>query len=169
MGFSRYRDILICLRFDDKLTREERKTASGSKAEPVRAEFEMFVDACISSYVPGSYDTVDEHMCAFRERCRFKVYIPSKPGKYGIKVWAAVDCETNYVINAQVYTGKSTEGREINQGKRVLQDLVDHLKGSSRNITSDNFFTSFDFGQELLANELTLVGTLRANRKEIPK
>lgn len=49
-----------------------------------------------------------------------------------------------------------------------MHDMVDHLRGSGRNVTTDNFFTSFELGQELLQKNLTLVGTLRANRKEIP-
>lgn len=105
--------------------------------------------------------------CVYSET--IKVYISSKPGKRGIKVWAAVDRETNFLINAQIYTGKSAEESEISQGKSVVNDIVDYVRGSGRNVTIDNFFTTFELGQELLQKNLTLVGTLRANRKEIPK
>jgi len=30
---------------------------------------------------------VDKQLALFRGRCPFKVYIPSKPGKYEIKIW----------------------------------------------------------------------------------
>ena len=55
------------------------------------------------------------------------------------------------------------------QGKRVVHDMVDHLAGSGRNITTDNFFTSYELGQELLQENLTLLGTMRQNRGEIPE
>lgn len=40
------------------------------------------------------------------------------------------------------------------------------LKG--HNITCDHFFTSYAFGQELLLKKLTMVGTIRWNKPELP-
>lgn len=37
-------------------------------------------------YNPGLEVTVDERLAPFRGCCSFKVYIPSKPGKYGRKI-----------------------------------------------------------------------------------
>ena len=58
--------------------------------------------------------------------------------------------------------------REVQQGEQVVHDLVDHLSGGGRNITTDNFFTSYNLDQELMRQNLTLVGTLRSNHGEIP-
>ena len=60
--------------------------------------------------------------------------------------------------------------REINQGESVVVELTSHLK-SSQNITTDNFFTSVPLAFKLLnreKNKLTLLGTLRLNRKYVP-
>ncbi|XP_046384823.1 piggyBac transposable element-derived protein 4-like [Ischnura elegans] len=168
MSRSRFENILSCLRFDNKETREARKRETKNKAEAVSEMMNLFSSACKSSFIPGPNITVDEHLCTFRGRCAFKVYIPSKPGKYGIKIWMAVDCENMYIVNLQIYAGKHGDMREIQQGKRVVMDLVSHLSGSGGNITTDNFFTSFDLGQDLLKLSLTLVGTMRKNRRELP-
>lgn len=53
------------------------------------------------------------------------------------------------------------------QGKRVVIDLVDGL-AEGRGVTTDNFFTSYGLSQELLRKKLSLVGTLRKNRSELP-
>ncbi|CAG7831327.1 unnamed protein product [Allacma fusca] len=37
---------------------------------------------------------------------RERVYMKSKPGRYGLKIWALVDCENRFVCNFQVYLGK---------------------------------------------------------------
>ncbi|XP_047103745.1 piggyBac transposable element-derived protein 4-like [Schistocerca piceifrons] len=169
MSRRRCQDILCSLRFDDCITRLERKERTGNKAEAVQKIFDLFAVQCQTSFIPSSNSTVDEHLCVYRGRCSFKVYIPSKPGKYGIKIWCAVDCEQGYLTNLQMYTGRSGDVREVNQGKRVVLDLVCHLAGSGRNITTDNFFTSYDLGQKWLKMKLTLVGTLRSTRKEVPK
>ncbi|XP_047103577.1 piggyBac transposable element-derived protein 4-like [Schistocerca piceifrons] len=169
MSRRRYQDILRSLRFDDRIRRLESKERTGNKAEAVQEMFDLFTVQCQTSFIPSRNITVDEHLCVYRGRCSFKVYIPSKPGKYGIKIWCAVDCEHGYLTNLQMYTGRSGDVREVNQGKRVVLDLVCHLAGSGRNITTENVFTSYDLGQELLKMKLTLVGILRYTRKEVPK
>ncbi|KAI3360592.1 hypothetical protein L3Q82_002454 [Scortum barcoo] len=93
--------------------------------------------------------------------------MPSKPAKYGIKIWAACDANTSYTLNMQVYTGKPAEGApEKNQGTGVVLDMAQGLRG--HNITCDNFFTNYNLGQELLKRKLTMVRTVRKNRAELP-
>ena len=93
------------------------------------------------AYTPRPHMTVDEQLVCFRGRCPCRQYIPSKPGKYGIKVWAICEANTSYALKMQVYSGKdSTIGREVNQGARVVKDLVKEIENSGRNVTCDNFF-----------------------------
>ena len=67
----------------------------------------------------------------------------------------------------QVYTGKNgTVERKINQGTRVVKDLVEAIENSGRNITCSNFFTSVLLACELLQKKLTLVGTIQKNKPE---
>ena len=62
----------------------------------------------------------------------------------------------------QMYSGKDpTIGREVNQGARVVKDLVKEIENSGRNVTCDNFFTSVSLARDLLQKKLTLVGTIR--------
>ena len=83
------------------------------------------------SYTPEPHMTVDEQLVCFRGRCLFRQYIPSKPGKYGIKVWAICKANTSYAWKMQMYTGKDPAiGREVNQGARVVKDLVKEIENS---------------------------------------
>lgn len=50
---------------------------------------------------------------------------------------------------------------------RVVLDLTVGLKG--HNVTADNFFTSYQLGQKLLERQITLVGTIRKNKTELPQ
>ena len=95
---------------------------------------------------PSSFVCVDETLVGFRGRCPFRVYIPSKPHRYGIKIWSLCDNGTNYLCNLQVYLGKVGSTPEVHQGARVVADLAEPLFGSGRNITVDNFFTSYALG-----------------------
>ena len=97
----------------------------------------------------------------------FKQYIPSKPAKYGIKIWTLCDSASSYCLKAQVYTGKPPDGtREKNQGMRVVMDLTQELRG--QNVTRDNFFTSYMLGQALLKCNITMLGTMRRNKTKLP-
>ena len=126
-----------------------------------------FIEACKKNYSAGPYVTIDESLLAFRGRCSFKVCMPSKPGKYGIKVWSMVDASNAYLLNAQIYKGKGPCGPERHQAKRVVKDLTTPILNSGRNITCDNFFTDFSLAVELLEKKLTILGTLRKNKREI--
>lgn len=103
MSYNRLRLLLRCLMFDDTNTLEDRR--QGDKLAPIREVFEVFVDSCRKSIIPGPNLTVDEQLVAFRERCPFRQYIPSKPAKYGIKVVALVDVGTMYTANLEIYAG----------------------------------------------------------------
>jgi Transposase IS4 len=121
-------------------------------------------------YSPSPFVCVDESSLSFRGRSSFCVYMPSKPAKYGLKVWCLCDVGTSFACNLQVYLGKATDGvTEKKQGARVVKDLVTFLFGSGRNVTTENFFTGYELGQFLLNKKMTLLGTIRKNRMELPK
>ncbi|CAH1999335.1 unnamed protein product [Acanthoscelides obtectus] len=101
-------------------------------------------------------------------RCPFKQYIPSKPAKYGVKIWTLCDSKTSYAYKLQIYTGKEAgSASEKNQGMRVVCDLTSDLRG--HNVTCDNFFTSYNLGQFLLKRKITMIGTIRRNKPELPQ
>jgi hypothetical protein len=134
----------------------------------IREFFDYFVDKCKEFYIPSPYVCVDETLVGFRGRCPFRVYIPSKPDRYGIKIWSLCDNGTHYLSNLQVYLGKEGPSPEQQQGARVVKQLMSHLYNTGCNVTTDNFFTSYDLGQFLLSQNITLLGTMRKSRTEIP-
>ena len=86
-------------------------------------------------------------------------------------MWAACDAESSYAWKMQIYTGKSSSAseKEKNQGARVVMDLTEGLSGP-RNVTCDNFFTSYELARRLLDDRgLTVVGTVRKNKPELPR
>lgn len=113
--------------------------------------------------------TIDEQLVTFRGRCKFRMFIPSKPGKYGIKIWVLADATNAYMYNAEVYIGKINGKPETNQGENVVKRLSQSILKTGRNITTDNFFTTLNLAKYLLEHKTTLVGTVRKNKKFLPE
>jgi len=167
MGIVRFKAIMQFLRFDDLTTRMDRRKTD--KLAPFRELLNMFTATLQNPYTPGPCLTVDEQLVPYRGRCPFRQYMPSKPAKYGLKWWLCCDAENSYVCNLSVYIGKQQgDNPAKNVGQTVVTELVGPYRGSGRNITTDNYFTSVPLAEELLQHNITLVGTMRKNKTEIP-
>ena len=167
MSLKRFKQISRVLRFDDKESRAGRRAKD--KLAPIREVFDLWVETLPKSFVAKESVTVDEQLVAFRGRCSFRQFMKSKPAKYGLKLWILCDSSTSYALNVQVYTGRRDgEQVERNQGQRIVHDLVEVIRGTGRNVTVDNFFTSVTLARQLQAKKLSLVGTMRSNKREIP-
>ncbi|KAG6465263.1 hypothetical protein O3G_MSEX015034 [Manduca sexta] len=157
---SRFNFLLLCLRFDDKDSRDKE-----DKFAPIREAWKIFIDSCMKAYQPGYYATIDEQL-GFRGKCSFRVYISSKPDKYGMKIVSICDAKAYYMFDASPYIGKGTKAKTAAD---YVTKLAKSIKGSGRNITFDNSFTSVPLADQLLKEyRLTCIGTLRKNKREIP-
>lgn len=87
-----------------KQTRYKRKKMD--KLTAVRQIWDVLIESCKKSYKPSTDVTLDEQLIGFCGRCFFKIYIPSKPNKYGIKVLMICDNATKYIMNVVAYLGK---------------------------------------------------------------
>src|SRR5215469_8524374 len=123
-------------------------------------------------YTPSENLTVDEQLLEFRGKCPFRMYIPNKPAKYGIKLVFANDNRSKYLLRAIPYLGKkgkTTEATKLGLGHFFTKKLTKPYHFTNRNVTTDNWFTSVNLVEDLKNNcGMTLVGTIRGNKKEIP-
>ncbi|GBP85250.1 PiggyBac transposable element-derived protein 4 [Eumeta japonica] len=171
---KRFLVLLVALRFDDFEHREARKQIDPGCA--ITELLDMFNKNSQKYYVPGANVTVDEMLLAFRGRCKFKMYIPSKPAKYGVKVQCLADSSSFYVYNTYVYTGKGSDSYSLSEedkkkpipAQAVLR-LCKPIYNSNRNVTTDNWYSSIELSEELKNKGLTTVGTLKKNKAVIPK
>ncbi|XP_039885795.1 piggyBac transposable element-derived protein 4-like [Simochromis diagramma] len=104
-------------------------------------------------------------------RCPFRQYMLSKPARYGIKIWVVCDTRSSYAWKMQDYTSKPDKcgPPKKHLATRVVVDLTKGLMPEC-NVTCDNFFTSRELIERLFRERgHTVLGTLRANRPEIPR
>lgn len=174
MSKNRFMALLLALRFDNFSDRSARKESD--PACPISEILEMFVVNSQQNYSLGANATVDEMLIPFRGRSKFKMYMPNKPGKYGLKLQCLVDARTGYTYNVYLYTGKGSDGFGLGEEERkksvptqAVLRLCRPIFNTNMNITTDNWYSSMELLQELKKKGLTTVGTLKKNKKEIPK
>jgi hypothetical protein len=166
-GRDRYKILMRALRFDDKTKRLNK--SNNKWADKLVHIREIFARNWQDSYNPNECLTVDEMLLPFRGRCSFRMFIPSKAAKFGIKIFCAVDPKTMYLVNSSIYLGKSDSSGDKNLGEKIVMDLSSKFQNAGRIIVTDNFFTSSELGQSLLKKRTQLLGTIRRNRQGNPK
>lgn len=164
MARNRFQSLLRFWHFSDN--------ASPDAAASRTHKIDVLVSFLNSKYKeilkPDQYIAVDETMIPFRGRLGFRQYIPGKRHKYGVKLFKMCD-RKGYTHSFSVYQGK----HEREEGKSLSTDVVlklceDHLD-HGRVVITDNFYTSIPLAQELLKRKTHTVGTLRKNRKGVPR
>ncbi|XP_068211224.1 piggyBac transposable element-derived protein 4-like [Palaemon carinicauda] len=167
MSEHRFALLMRVLRFDDSTTRAERWK---DRLAPIRKVWDHVMANCRRLYSPGPHLTVDKQLVAFRGRCPFKMYIPNKPAKYGIKLVLTCDVDTHYMCNAIPYLGKDTVEvpRGLTLGEVFTMNPVAPFHRRGRTVTTDNFFTSIPLALALEREGVYLCGTLR-QKPYVPK
>jgi hypothetical protein len=104
MAFTQFKSVLRFMRFDNKVTRLEKRAID--KLAAIHDVWQLFVSQLCKFFIPGVDIMVNEQLVPFRDKCPFQQYIPSKPTKYGVKIWWACDANTSFPLNGSVYLGR---------------------------------------------------------------
>ena len=79
-------------------------------------------------------------------------------------------CEpSGYVWNVLVYCGKMDPMSGFGHAETVVLKLMEKLLGRGHVLYVDNFYTSVSLSEQLLSQKTLLCGTLKKNRKHLPK
>ena len=82
---NRFKEIMRFLKFDIKSDRRQKY-----KFCLASSSWNSFIQTCKEGYLPNPYITIDEQFLPCKARCRFILYMPKKPDKFGIKFWMVV-------------------------------------------------------------------------------
>nr|CAI5866992.1 unnamed protein product [Callosobruchus analis] len=83
-----------------------------------------------------------------------------------------LDCMTpkHTVSNLELYCGKQPGGScsKSNTPFDIVSRLVEPYKGRNRNLTCENWYSSYLLARHVLKDKITFVGTLKKNKRDIP-
>jgi len=162
MSRDRYQEIWRFLHLANNAMRDP-----ADKLFKLRSFIAFISDKFQSVYVP-TWFSVDESMVKWKGRLAWRQYMPQKPIKFGMKVWALCESTTGYMSNFQVYTGKEQGREEVGLACRVVQDLCSKIHFSNARVCFDNFYTGVPLLNFLKSVGIFAWGTVRKNRKGLP-
>ena len=138
----------------------------------------VFLDAVNGAskryYSPSQHVSIDESMIGMKNRCAYIQYMPNKRhARFGIKKFQLCD-DNGFVIHINLYAGKDIElhgeegdGQAVTVVKNLLHEASLYNRG--HRVYTDNFYTKPKLADYLTARNTILVGTVRANSKDIPE
>ncbi|CAG5015998.1 unnamed protein product [Parnassius apollo] len=118
-------------------------------------------------YSPKEEVCVNESQVPYRGRLIFRQYNKSKRHKYGMKLFKLCTIP-GYTCKLELYAGKNHEQLNTTP-KNVVMSLCKEILDLGHTVATDNWYTSLDLANKLLDRYTHLVGTLRKNRKSLPK
>ena len=168
MSEKRFKLIKRCFRLDDPNRRDR-----ADKLAPVRVVFEDFLSKLSHFVNPPEKACVDEQLLEYHGKVSFRQYIATKPGKFGMKIFWLTNSAGTYAFNGLVYIGAKTLSDEklsqaSNFSEAVVMHLCEPIFGSGANVTGDNYFSSSSLVERLSEKQLSYIGTIRNNRKDVP-
>ena len=97
------------------------------------------------------------------------IFVLAKPHPWGIKVWCAADPRTGYLLEFEVYQGKSVTPIPNGLGYHTVMNLGSRFLGKGHHFFFDNYFASVALAKDLLAQRTFSCSTVRMNRSGWPK
>jgi hypothetical protein len=167
MSRDRYLLLLRILHFDDNETQ-----VPGQRLHKLQPILDHLRKTNSEVFTPFQNLCIDESLVLFKGRFKFKLYIPSKIHRFGIKVFVLFDCETGYVLDFVVFTGGSTDiipEREFGISGAVVETLVAKYLQKGHTLWLDSWYSSPLLYNWLHNNGTNVCGTVRKYRKGLPK
>ena len=141
---------------------------------PVEYLIEHFRGRWKSNWTMGSRMAVDEAMILYSgKKIDFVQYMPAKPIKHGVKVYALCCADTGYCFAFEIYEGSSTLSnkpediidRLLEQSGFIAEFFSDSARG--RTMFTDNWYTSPKLAAHLAGKyKMSLIGTYRLTKKK---
>ena len=140
---------------------------------PVKRLAVLLAQAFERTFNCGQLITVDEQTIPWKGKHMYKCYNKDKPEKWHLKIQSLNDAVTGYMSNFYLYQGKSEQRPErIPATEYPFHKLLENKeKWHNKNhvVVADNLFTSMGSMKFHIGTGNHHIGTVRTNRKGLPK
>ena len=166
MPLQRFENLKRFFHMNDNLKMPKRGEVNFDRLYKVRPLLDCILESC-GRIEQEEAHSIDEQIVPTKSKSSLRQYLPNKPHKWGIKIWARCGV-SGIVYDFSVYVGQQ-DNTEISAmfGKigAVVIQLVDNLpKNVGHKVYMDNLFTSINLFKYLKANGIWAIGTIGGNR-----
>ena len=105
-------------------------------------------------------------MVAFKGRSPIKQYIPSKPHKWGYKIYCLAS--DDYLLHFEVYQGKEEHPSPLGSTYGTVMRMTAEYQHQQYFLFTDNWFTSPAVLDELKRRGIRCCGSVKRNRRGMP-
>jgi hypothetical protein len=166
---NRFELITSFLHFSDSNLQPARTEHAYDPIYKIKPLFDIVRPTYQQWYIPERELSIDESMIKFKGRLSFRQYMPNKPIKWGIKVWAECESTSGYCLDWYPYCGKDTEATGLGLSHDVVINLTRNMRGFGHHLYIDNFYSSPTLCLALMDHDIGVCGTVRPNRIGYPK
>ena len=120
-------------------------------------------------YHPERELAVDQTLIKYKSRVHFRQFIPSKPGRFGIKAFTLAESTSGYVLGSKVYTAKAAGVVQKDLREKAVMSLMEPFVVKGYYLFMDNNYISVGLFEELEERSTLACGTARSNRVDLPR
>ena len=112
-----------------------------------------------SNYTPDEHLAIDEYLSLWKGRLSFKIYIPTKRERYGVKIYMLCESAMGYIFNFIIYTGGTTEYinhipsikdfENLKSPTRIVLSLLSQYVNKGYCVSLDNYYMSPELAKGL--------------------
>ena len=129
---------------------------------------EKFQSIC----TPRKYLLSDKSLLLRKGRLSWKQSILTKHAQFGFKMYLVNESKSGYIYKSLLYTGKEMTEKLAGDykyvAKKIVIDLMQNLLDIGHTLFIDNWYSSFELSKLLLSHSTDTVGTICADRKDLP-
>ncbi|KAJ8874727.1 hypothetical protein PR048_025593 [Dryococelus australis] len=166
ISLKRFFKIIRFIHLNDNSCMPNKDNPNSDRLYKIRLLIQPLNQTFKKSFNTSRYLSIDESMIGFIGRSSIKLYIPMKPIKRDFKAWVVVRAVSEYLINFEIYEGKTSKDcwrKNSFIPSRVFSDSWLLL------FFFDRFFSSITLLKTLLQKGLFVCGEIMQNRKHFPK
>lgn len=172
MSRNRFHAILQMLHFSKSVVTNMTSLGRLYKINPVLCSLNRSIS---NNFTAFEKVAIDETLFLFKGKLSFRQFILSKRARFGIKLFVLSDCETGYVISVLPYVGSQTElsfaelNEKVGMTGQVVLTLLEPFFDLGHKLYLDNWYVSPCLAVELHKRKVNMCGTVRPDRKGLPK